>query len=192
MLGAPHDSLHLVAYAFRALGKKSIPLQQLIFFLSFDLRQMPPSKAKKLIHDLHAEEKIVFTDELVSLSPDLVIESELPTPNSTENLGELLQHFVSSSRLSRAVGMSDQALEIKRVSKNPLKIETIVHGSQDYILVLDEAQRQIQHNCPDWKRVSVLHRFCKHVAKLFLLLEKDESIRVLQSLQEESWDFIQL
>ncbi len=192
MFGVPRGSIRLVGYAFRALGKKTIPLQQLIFFLSFDLRQMTPSKAKKFIHDLHADGRIVFKDDLVSLPPDLVIESEQPTSSSTENLGALLQHFVSNSRLSRAVGMSNQALEIKIASQNPLRLEAKVHGSQDYILVLDEALRQIQHNCPDWKRVSVLHRFCKHVAKLFLLLEKDESIRVLQSLQEESWDFVQL
>ncbi|MFX1490952.1 MAG: hypothetical protein ACFFBU_01710 [Promethearchaeota archaeon] len=192
MFGIPRDSIRLVDYAFRALGKKAIPLWQLIFFLSFDLRQMPPSKAKKLIHDLHVKGKIVFKDDLVSLSPDLIIESTQSAPTSTENLGDLLRHFVSNSRLSRAVGMSDQAIEIKMASQNPLRLEATVHGSQDYILVLDEAQRQIQHNCPDWKRVSVLHRFCKHIAKLFLLLENDASIRVLQSLQEESWDFIQL
>jgi hypothetical protein len=192
VFGIPSDSISLVAYAFRALGQTSIPLRQLIFFLSFDLRQMPPSKAKKLIFDLHADDKIVLEDEVVSLSPNLVFKSEQPTLGSSENLGDLLQQFVSSSRLSRAVGMSDQAFEIKRASQNPLRIEALVHGSQDYILVLDESQRKIEHNCPDWKRVSVLHRFCKHVAKLFLLLEKDDAIRVLQSLQEESWGFVQL
>jgi hypothetical protein len=189
MFSVPRSPVRLVDYAIRALGKDHVPIQRLVFFLSFDIRQMAPSQAHKLIERLQSEDQIIIEDGLVKLSPELVVETEVPTQTKTTNLGEYLRLFVSSARLSRAVGMNDQAIEFTRVSQIPLKVEATVHGSQDYILILDEASRRIAHNCPDWRRVNVLHRFCKHVAKLFLILEKDEAIRVLQSLQNESWEF---
>jgi hypothetical protein len=192
MFRVPRSPVRLVDYAIRALSKDQIPIQQLVFFLSFDIRQMAPSQALKLIERLQSEGQIIIEDGLVKVSPEMVDKTEIPAQAPTTNLGTHLRLFVSSSRLSRAVGMDDHAIEFTRVSQIPLKVEATVHGSQDYILILDEASRRIAHNCPDWRRVSVLHRFCKHVAKLFLILEKEEAIRVLQSLQLESWEFEQL
>ncbi len=192
MFSVPRNPFRLVGYAFRALGKDQVPIQQLVFFLSFDIRQMAPSQALKLIERLQSEGQISIENGLVKLSHELLVDTGIPTQTAPKNLGEHLRLFVSSSRLSRAVGMNDQAIEFIIVSQNPLKVEATVHGSQDYILILDEASRRIAHNCPDWRKVSLLHRFCKHVAKLFLILEKEEAIRVLQSLQVESWEFEQI
>ncbi len=192
MFSVPRNPVRLVDYAFRALGKDQVPIQQLEFFLSFDIRKMAPSEALKLIERLQSEGQISIENGFVKLSQKMVVDTEIPTQTAVTNLGDYLRLFVSSSRLSRAVGMNDQAIEFIRVSQNPLKVEATVHGSQDYVLILDEASRRIAHNCPDWRKVSLLHRFCKHVAKLFLILEKDEAIRVLQSLQLESWEFEQL
>ncbi|MDO8124209.1 MAG: DUF2240 family protein [Candidatus Hermodarchaeota archaeon] len=192
MFSVPRNPVGLVDYALRALGKDHVPIQQLVFFLSFDIRQMAPSQALKLIKRLQSEGQISIENGLVKVSHEMVVDTEIPTQTASTNLGEHLRLFVSSSRLSRAVGMNNQAIEFIRVSQNPLKVEATVHGSQDYILILDEASRRIAHNCPDWRKVSLLHRFCKHVAKLFLILEKEESIRLLQSLQVESWEFEQL
>lgn len=189
MISIPRNPLQLVGYAFRALAKNQLPLQQLIFFISFDLRQMPPSRAEKLIQDLHSKGQLEIQNDLVTLSEKPHFEPKSISSTSQTELGDLLRVFVSSSRLSRAVGMSDQVIDLKRLSKDPLKIEAIVHGSQVYDLVLDESKKLIGHNCPDWQRVSVLHRFCKHVAKLFLQLKKDEAIRILKNLQQESWVF---
>ncbi|MFW9830198.1 MAG: DUF2240 family protein [Candidatus Thorarchaeota archaeon] len=185
----PRTPLHLVDYAFRALGREKLPIQQLIFFLSFDIRQMPPSQAQKLVQELQSKGQLEIANGLVKLTTEITQEPNSKVTTSKADLGELLRLFVSSSRLSRAVGISDDAIEFIRVENNPLQIEATVHGSQDYVLKLDEETRQITHNCPDWRKVSVLHRFCKHVAKLFLLMQKDEAIRILKSVQQESWDF---
>ncbi len=152
---------------------------------------MPPSQVAKLIQDLQAQGQLEVNDDVVTLSEKMTSEAAPHDTAPVTNIGELLRLFTGSSRLSRAVGMSDKAIDFQYVSQTPLKIEAIVHGSQEYDLTLDEANRSISHNCPDWRRVSVLRRFCKHVAKLFLLLEKDQAIRVLQLLQQESWKFDQ-
>ncbi len=190
MFTVPRTPLQLINYAFRALGKTKLPVQQLIFFISFDLRQLPPSQVMKIIQDLHAKGKLEITDEMVLQPQEVALEPEPMHPTSS-NLGEQLRLFVSSSRLSRAVGMDDKVIEFKRISRAPLKIQATVHGSRKYNLELDEERKHISHDCPDWQRVSVLHRLCKHVAKLLLLLEKDEALRILQSLQKDSWEFVQ-
>ena len=188
MFAVPKNPLRLVDYAFRALGKTQVSLQQLVFFISFDLRALPPSQALQLVQNLHEKDQLELQKGLV-VRPQCIKQEGEP-PASPSNLGDQLQLFVSSSRLTRAVGMNDQAVEFQRISSNPLKIQATVHGSKDYVIELDEERKFISHNCPDWLRVSVLHRLCKHVAKLILLLEEEEALRILHSLQKDSWEFI--
>ncbi|MFX1576448.1 MAG: DUF2240 family protein [Promethearchaeota archaeon] len=187
----PQNPLALIAYAFRALAKTKMSVQQLVFFISFDLRKLPPSQIRNQIHILHAKGQLEIEDDMVQQPSKVDLEPEASPLISSKDLGQQLRLFVSSSRLSRAVGMDDQAIEFQRLSKVPLKIKATVHGSSEYMLELDEQARKIIHDCPDWKRVSVLHRLCKHVAKLILLLEKNEALRILKSLQENPWEFIQ-
>jgi hypothetical protein len=191
MYTVPRGPLQLVDYAFQALGKNRVSTQQLIFFISFDLRRFPPSRVKKILQDLQAKGSLEIDGDEVVRPQGVLLEHEPAVPTSSADLGEQLQLFVSSSRLSRAVGMADNAIEFQRLSKTPLRIQAIVHGSRKYSLELDEELMQISHDCPDWQRVRVIHRFCKHVAKLFLLLEKDEALRLLRSLKKDSWEFKQ-
>jgi hypothetical protein len=191
MYTVPRNPLQLVDYAFRALGKNRVSIQQLVFFISFDLRQFPPSRVMKILQDLQAKGMLEIVDNVVVRPQEVLPELEPAVPTASADLGEKLQLFVSSSRLSRAVGMEDNTIDFQRISQNPLRIRATVHGSRKYSLELDEELMQISHDCPDWQRVRVIHRFCKHVAKLFLLLEKDEALRVLRSLQKDSWEFKQ-
>lgn len=191
MYRIPSNPLDIIHYAFRALGQKSVSVKKLRFFLSFDLRLMPPSKADKMIKNLYDKGLLIIDDDLVSIAHDSRMEtpSKMEAPSSPANLGDMLNQFVSSSRLSRAVGIEDKAIKIEVKSRTPLRIEAIIHGTRDYKLFLDEESRIIRHDCPDWEKVSMIHRFCKHVAKIFLSLEKDEAIRLLLSIQRESWQF---
>jgi hypothetical protein len=173
----------------RALGKSVVSIKDLVFFLSFDLRQMSPSRAQNLIKKLHSSGHITIEADQVQLGPNIEIEPQQPTSTHVSNLGELLKQFVSSPRLTRAVGMDDNALNFTHTTSPPIRIEAKVFGSQEYRLIVDESSKRIEHNCPDWRRVSVLQRFCKHVAKLFLLLKPEDSIRILESLREGSWEF---
>jgi len=185
----PRSPYGLVEYALTALGKNSVSVKDLIFFLSFDLRQMSPSRAQELIRKLQSSGHIIIEDGQVRLGSNIESELEPTSKASTANLGGLLKQFVSSPRLTRAVGMDDAAIRFSQTASPPLRIEAKVFGSHEYSLVLDEAKKRIEHDCPDWKRVSVLQRFCKHVAKLFLLLNQEDAVRILKSLREGSWEF---
>jgi hypothetical protein len=150
---------------------------------------MPPSKALQVVDDLISSGALAFDQGMVTLIMDRESSQQYQEPQSPVTLGDLLHKFVSSSRLSSAVAIPDNALEIHRVSTRPLRIEALVHGTRDYRLVLDEGARTISHDCPDWQRVSLIRRFCKHVVKLLLLLDEDEAVRLLTSMQQESWGF---
>ena len=189
MFTIPRSPRGLVEYALRALGKNSVSVKDLVFFLSFDLRQMPPSRAQELMQKLQSSGHIVIKEGQVQLGPNIESEPDPMRTTDTANLGGLLKQFVSSPRLTRAVGMDDAAIRFSHTASPPLRIEAKVFGSKEYSLVVDEATKRIEHDCPDWERVSALQRFCKHVAKLFLLLNQKDAIRILESLREGSWKF---
>jgi len=193
MYEIPRTPLGLVQYAFRALGRQKVPRDELCFFLAFELHQMTPSKAQQTIDDLVTKGFLGFEQGMITLlSNSSALLEPKPEPQTKPVLGDLLRNFVSSSRLSSAVAIADNALEIRAVSSKPLRVEAVVHGTRDYQLILDETARTISHDCPDWERVSLIRRFCKHVAKLFLLLDADDAIRILTSLRQEPWVFQRL
>lgn len=189
MFSIPRTPSGLIEYSLRALGKRSVLVKDLVFFLSFDLRQMPPSRAQDLLHKLHSSGHIIIEDGMVRLGSNIASETQPTIASDAATLGALLKEFVSAPRLTRAVGMDDKAFRFTQTANPPIRIEAKVFGSQEYHLVLDEAKKRIEHDCPDWKRVSALQRFCKHVAKLFLLLNPEDALRILESLREGSWTF---
>ncbi|MCW3987870.1 MAG: hypothetical protein NWE87_06095 [Candidatus Bathyarchaeota archaeon] len=192
----PNDFSDLVRYAFRAIGNQRIKFQRLWLFLSFGLRQIQPSEAIHLIKQLVIKGDLIFQEDVLTLSPRMR-EIEVSPPSSKmdnetssiQELGKLLSQFVGQSRLSSAVGIDDSAVVFKSIKDNPVRIEASIQGTRVYQLLLDEGTKVIQHDCPDWLRKRKLRRFCKHVAKIFLLLEKDEAVRILTLMLEESWRF---
>jgi hypothetical protein len=160
---------------------------------------MLPSHAINLVNQLVENGDLIVQDDVLILSPRLSavkpaqISSEVDSDISpVPKLGKLIRQFVGESRLSRAVGMSDSSIILKNIRKKPLRIEAQIKGTRVYRLVLDEGAKLIQHDCPDWLRKRKLRRFCKHVAKIFLLLEKDDAVRILSSMKSKSWQFQEL
>jgi hypothetical protein len=187
---------NLVHYAFRALGTQQVTFQRLWLFLSFDLRRIRPSEARRLISELLDKGDLIDQDGVLAISSQMIEKEEaLPShqlgyeTSPLQELGKLLSHFVGKSRLSSAVGIDDSAVDIKDFKETPVRIKADIQGTRLYQLILDEGAKVIRHNCPDWLRKRKLRRFCKHIAKLFLLLEKDESVRLLTSILEEPWQF---
>lgn len=199
MHAIPDDSINVIYYAFLALGNQEITFERLWQFLSFDSRQIRPSEATKLIKHLITKGSLIVNGEVLTISPHM--RELVPTRPSVQlssetqpiqELGKLLSQFVGPNRLSRAVGIDDSSVAIKTVRENPIRIEVSIQGTRVYQLILDVGAKVIQHDCPDWLRKRKLRRFCKHVAKIFLMLDKDESVRILTSIMEGSWKFEQV
>jgi hypothetical protein len=51
--------------------------------------------------------------------------------------------------------------------------------------------KTIEHDCADWEKIAATHKLCKHMAKLFLTLDKTMATKILRRLYQEkdSWQF---
>ncbi len=61
-----------------------------------------------------------------------------------------------------------------------------------YVVHVDQTKKTIVHDCPDWKeRQAPTRRFCKHVAKFFMLLPLEVANALLDDIaRDRTWQFI--
>jgi hypothetical protein len=64
--------------------------------------------------------------------------------------------------------------------------------SAGYVIHVDQAKKSIVHDCPDWaERQAPARRFCKHVAKFFMLLPVEVANALLNDIaRDASWQFV--
>lgn len=98
----------------------------------------------------------------------------------------LLNYFTASERLKRAEQIQDSELTI--VNETGEHLQATI---REYHIEVDLQNRSVLHDCADWARVSSTRKFCKHVAKLFLSIEKQRATEILKDIydHEEAWQF---
>jgi len=86
--------------------------------------------------------------------------------------------------LKRAEQIADDEMQI--TGKTEERIEATI---REYHIVIDTRKRTLLHDCADWEKIMSTRRLCKHIAKLFLSIDKQKATEVLRSLyeKEESW-----
>jgi len=62
---------------------------------------------------------------------------------------------------------------------------------KDYQVVIDFTKKTILHDCDDWSSRLVARKFCKHVAKVFLQMNREAALDRLDVLrgQRKEWRF---
>lgn len=98
----------------------------------------------------------------------------------------LINYFTASERLKRAEQIQDSELTIVKQTG-----ELVQATVREYHIDVDLQNRSVLHDCADWARVSSTKKFCKHVAKLFLSVEKQTAAEILKDIydNEEAWQF---
>ncbi len=98
----------------------------------------------------------------------------------------LLNAFVDKPRLKRARRIKDEELTIQEVTGN--QVRALI---RNYRIVIDLVNREVLHDCADWSRVLPSKRFCKHIGKLLLSLDKQKTSNILKQIYEnkEAWEF---
>ena len=101
-------------------------------------------------------------------------------------LENLLNAFIDKPRLKRAQRIDDKELTIQEETDN--QIRALI---RDYHIVVDVGNRVLQHDCADWSRVLLNKRFCKHIGKLLLSLDKQRATNILKQIyaDKEKWEF---
>ena len=98
----------------------------------------------------------------------------------------LLNTFLDKPRLKRAQRIKDKELTIQEETLNQIKALI-----RDYHIVIDLGNRVVLHDCADWSRVLPSKRFCKHIGKLLLSLDKEKASKILKQIytNKEKWEF---
>jgi uncharacterized protein YecE (DUF72 family) len=98
----------------------------------------------------------------------------------------LLDAFIDKPRLKRAQRIDDKELTIQEETDD--QIRALI---RDYHIVIDVGNHVLQHDCADWSRVLLSKRFCKHIGKLLLSLDKQRATNILKQIysNKEKWEF---
>jgi hypothetical protein len=83
--------------------------------------------------------------------------------------------------------MDDSLLSITEENSN-----TINGRVKEYTFRIDIPSRTISHNCQDWINNMESKNMCKHLGKLFLMLDDGKSTNILKQVlkEKEDWSFV--
>lgn len=101
---------------------------------------------------------------------------------------DLIAFLTAPVRLERAKEISDTELSIAGESD-----ERVEAAIREYHIVIDATNKTLLHDCADWSKMLSTGKFCKHVAKLFLSLNRERATKLLASMYKENkaWKFKQ-
>jgi len=99
---------------------------------------------------------------------------------------KLISLFMDTGRLIRAGEIRNDELKIEK--ETPQRIEATV---RDYHIVIDSESKTIQHDCEDWRKGLEAKRFCKHMGKLLLSINRIAATELLKKIDQErdKWQF---
>lgn len=118
--------------------------------------------------------------------------------NSSNKFNTILKAFLDTGTINRAVLVSDSSIKINTFDPRKKLIQAEVEGSKKtpYIIEISTLEKVVKHDCHDFQTKRAQNKkFCKHLAKLFLLLkEKDEkgATLILEAITKDinKWKFI--
>jgi len=214
----------MTLYIWKIIELPYISLNDLIYKISFELFLFSPEEAKEFIDKaVHKGYLIVGTDNKLNLSDALALELNswhkdrrveiLENINKSTNIAHLtdnfkkndsnkfnilLKAFLDKGTINRAVLVSDSAITINTFDPHGKIVKAEVKGSQKipYTIEISTNEKVLKHDCHDFQTKRAPNKkFCKHLAKLFLVLkEKDEkgATLFLENITKDinKWDFV--
>lgn len=222
-LKIPRKNLsEMVLYIWKIIGLPSISQEDLIYLLSFDLFLYDVTAAKEFI-GLAIEKGLLIKTSQNNLSPSdtlktklqkwqlekkLEINEKLKTIQIVKRIEDasksgptgfitLFKIFVDDATLARTASILQSDIEYLKKDLNRGIIKARVKGSEEipYSIEINLENKYIHHDCHDYEtRKSKNKKFCKHLAKIFLMLKNEDERIVIMLLNEISnqineWSF---
>ena len=219
-----NNNSEMVLYIWKIIELPSISLSDLLYELSFELFLFSPNGASqfiqkvvdnkflievpnnmfKLSHNLeqklknwHIKRKAQILEKIESSKKETQ-EIDNFDKNNLNKFNTLLKAFLDKGTINRAGTVSDSAFNIIKFDPKSKIIKAEVKGSSDapYHIEISINDKFIKHNCHDFQTNRAKNKkFCKHLAKLFLLLKKKNEKSAsffLESITNEinNWDFL--
>lgn len=223
MFKVPKKASSILIYIWKIIEQPSISVNDLLYEISFNLFILPPKKAKAFITLALKNNLLRKCDgDEVALSENLksqlenwqqkrkeiimknIADSQVLTSVSKSNVSEKLEFgvlfkaFAEKGPINRAVSVSRESFEFQQCDLEKGVIKATIKGSKEepYNIEINRNKKVIKHDCHDYKeRRKPNKRFCKHLAKLFLILRgrnEELTVQLLQNLSEtvDQWRFI--
>ena len=214
----------MTLYIWKIIELPFISTSDLAYKISFELFLFSPKDAKEFIKKaIHNGFLIVGDNDKLSPSDDLALElknwhkkrrveiskkinktksitqdTDKFKKNDSNKFNILLKAFLDSGTINRAVLVSDSAITLRTIESQGKIIKAEVQGSRKnpYLIEISTIEKVLKHDCHDFKTKRVQNKkFCKHLAKLFLLLkERDEkgATSLLENIAKDinKWEFV--
>ena len=223
-LAMPHTNApELILYIWKIIDLPSISKIDLAYKISFEMCIMAPNKAEEFINR-SIDKRLLKKEnkDSISLSQDLAqklkkwqidmrnnIRKKINSLRKIDNIiddfenvrtsdfNTLLKSFLDKGTINRAATISDKAFQLNHIDYESGIIKAKVKGTKEefYNIEINSQDKTIIHNCHDFEtNRSRNKRFCKHLAKFFLLFkEKNEKsagkllIDITQNIND--WEF---
>jgi len=219
-----NNNSEMVLYIWKIIELPFISLSDLIYELSFELFLFSPNDASQFIQKVIDNNLLVeISNNMFKLPSNLeqklnkwhkkrkaqILKKIESSKKETQEIGSfnknnlnkfntLLKAFLDKGTINRAVTVSDSAFNIIKFDPKSKIIKAEVKGSIDtpYNIEISINEKFIKHNCHDFQTNRAKNKkFCKHLAKLFLLLKKKNEKSAsffLESITNEinNWDFL--
>jgi len=218
------NTSEMVLHIWKIIDLPSIQQDDLLHKISFELFLFSPKEAKEFINiAIHKGSLILIGDDRIKLSETLALElckwhekrkthiskklkeindfneiSERPNNNDANMFKILLKALLDKGTINRAVAEADSAYKFRVIDSGQKIIKAEVQGSQKipYNIDINISEKVIKHNCHDFRtKRAVNKKFCKHLAKLFLLLKiknADLASYFLENITRDinNWNFL--
>ncbi len=211
----------MVLHIWKIIELPSIQQDNFMHIISFELFLFSPQEAKEFINAaIHEGYLILEGDERIKLSESLNLElskwhekrkkqiseklknvNEFKDESKSNDINKfkiLLKALLDKGTINRAVAESDSAYKFRFIDSGQKIIKAEVQGSQKipYNIEINISEKEIKHNCLDFRNKRAENKkFCKHLAKLFLLLKiknADLASYFLESITKDinNWNFL--
>jgi len=215
------NTSEMVLHIWKIIELPSIQQDDFLHIISFELFLFSPKEAMEFINvAIHDGYLILEGDERIKLSKSLALElnkwhekrkmqisekikdvNEFSNGSKNKDVNKfkiLLKALLDKGTINRAVAESDSAYKFRIIDPEQKIIQAKVQGSQKipYNIEINISEKVIKHNCLDFQTKRAENKkFCKHLAKLFLLLKiknADLALYFLESITKDinNWKFL--
>jgi len=215
------NTSEMVLHIWKIIELPSIQQDDFLHIISFELFLFSPKEAMEFINvAIHDGYLILEGDERIKLSKSLALElnkwhekrkmqisekikdvNEFSNGSKNKDVNKfkiLLKALLDKGTINRAVAESDSAYKFRIIDPEQKIIQAKVQGSQKipYNIEINISEKVIKHNCLDFQTKRAENKkFCKHLAKLFLLLKiknADLASYFLESITKDinNWKFL--
>jgi len=217
------NASELLLYIWKIIDLPSISMKDLLYKISFELFIFPPEKANQFVN-LAIKNKFLIIKSNNSLCLSQTLEKKLKNWQEERKQELLIQLRFQQKRnglkvdlkkslspsfkilfnalsdrgtQNRAALISSEAFTFSSLDSDKGVIRAKVAGTEKdfYNIEIVLKDRTLRHNCQDFfKNRAKGKKFCKHIAKLFLILKEkneDSTVKFLNDIAENinEWDF---